>query len=183
MTIADKTFTDPFDIIPEAVSGQALGSAANRWELFGGQMLLNAQPVFSVEMSANITNMAIGVDHTVTFDTEVTDRGGNFNVGTYTFTAPEGGQYALALHLFLAGVDSAATYVRCRIVTSNRTYLWYFPAGQLAADSNAVGVGLSVIADMDAADTSYATIRAQGGAVQMDVASGDFSRFMGWLLG
>lgn len=34
MTIADKTFTAPWDIYPQAATGQELGHAANLWDLF-----------------------------------------------------------------------------------------------------------------------------------------------------
>lgn len=183
MTIADKIFTSGWDIIPEDASGQALGDATHRWELFGGQMLLDAQPAFSVEMSASMFNLATGADTTVLFDTEVFDVGGNFNVGTYTFTAPETGIYALDLQLDLNNVDSGATWIRAFIVTSNRIYVYYFPTAAMAGDDDYVNMVVPVIADMDAADTAYATIRQEGGAVQMDISASIGSRFMGWLLG
>lgn len=183
MTVADKTFTSPFDFIPEAASGQTLGDATRRWELFGGQMLLNAQPVFSVEMSATMLNLATGADTIIEFDTEVFDIGGNFNVGTYSFTAPEDGIYSLILQVDLHAVDSAATWIRSLIVTSNRSYVYYFPTGAMANDDDYVNMIVPVIADMDAADTAYATIRQEGGAAQMDVSASIGSRFMGWLLG
>lgn len=42
MTIADKTFTGPWDIFPQAATGQELGHAANLWDLFTREVTFNA---------------------------------------------------------------------------------------------------------------------------------------------
>lgn len=136
---------------------------------------------FCVGLDGNMTNIAIDTDHTVEFDDERYDVGSDFNTGTYTFTAPVGGYYMLIAKLYVLAVDTAITYVRTQIVTSNFSY--YFDNDMpYSSDLAWWTQSWSVIADMDASDTAYVTIKVVGGAVQTDVENGNSSQFMGYLL-
>ncbi len=137
---------------------------------------------FSVVMSAEMTDIATGADTTLEFDTEIFDIGDNFNVATYTFTTPVKGIYAMSLIIRLEDADTAATWMRTQIVTSNRTYIRSFPINKLTGDDDYVGWAMAPIVDMDAADTAYATFRQEGGAAQTDIIE-DRTWFMGWLIG
>ena len=149
------------------------------------QMTYPTQACFSVGMSADMLNLAINVNNTVLFDTEIFDLGDNFNPATYTFTAPVTGKYLLIAYVRLDNVDSAATYIRIVIHTTSRVYIHYFSPLGLDQDVGYVTLACSAIAHMDAGDTAFVSVRAQGGAAQMDVilGAGSDNCFMGWLLG
>jgi hypothetical protein len=137
---------------------------------------------FSIIMSTQMSNIAIGVDTTIEFDTELFDIGNNFSTAIYTFTAPVNGYYQLITHLRLTDIDSAATWMRALIITSKRVYYQYWPVNKLSGDDDYVTFNFTAIADMDASDTAYITFRQQGGAAQTNVAIlGTY--FMGWLIG
>jgi hypothetical protein len=146
-----------------------------------GQVTKPLQPAFSATMAANQNNIVAGGARTIIFDSEIFDLNADFNPATYTFTAPVTGKYHLSAMLRVDQVDTAADYYYMSIVTSNRTYTkWLDP--NYGADLLYFTLDLSVIADMDAADTAYVTIFQSGGANQADIiASSSF--FMGYLLG
>jgi hypothetical protein len=141
------------------------------------------QPVFSVIKSGDQSNIATGVAVLVTWETEILDVGGNFDLATEIYTAPLSGAQLFAVCLRCDDVDTASNWFRLRIVTSNRTYEKYWPSGQMAADAVRFGFTLAVIADMDAADTAFVQVETQGGAAQTDIIAGSGTRFMGWFLG
>ena len=128
------------------------------------------QPAFSAYNSATDLNVTgNGTQATVDFDTEVFDQGGDFAADT--FTAPMAGRYQLNAHVSVEQI-SGATGVALRIVTSNRTYL---KDTTLSVNAGQVDtcLSLSVLADMDAADTATVTIAVKGvGADTSDVTGG-----------
>lgn len=130
------------------------------------------QPAFCVEMSADQLNIATGAERTVLFDTERFDQGGNFNVGTYTFTAPITGKYLICASLYLAAVDTAADFYRLRIHSSNDNYDNMLDPN-FSADLNYQTLVLSHIIDMDVNDTVYITLQQNAGAAQTDIKKDD----------
>jgi hypothetical protein len=138
---------------------------------------------FSATLSVSQNNIATGSNVTVQFDTETYDIGSNFDTATYTFTAPVAGYYRLIAYVRFDGVDTASDWVRMRISTTRRNYDTYFPSNQLVADANRLTLVCTTIADMGVSNTALVQVQCQGGAAQTDiVASGQNSRFMGWLI-
>lgn len=125
----------------------------------GGEITMPLQPAFSAYNSATRSNVTgDGTNYTVVYDTEIYDRGGDFNNSTYTFTAPVTGIYSLKGCLLLTGLDNDPTQLNISLVTSNRTY-------NAEVNSSAFPVGnyqMDMIrdCDMDAGDTAVVKIQA-----------------------
>jgi hypothetical protein len=134
-------------------------------------------PAFQVQL-ANMSNIAVA-QTTMTFSSEIFDQDDNFNVSTFTFTAPVTGRYLLAINVRLDDLDSAADYYQLYLVTSNRTY---YPGtidpdiGDIDADF--FPLGGTVLADMDKGDTAFTRILQTAGSVQTDVVDGYFSGYL-----
>lgn len=117
------------------------------------------QPSFNAYKTGNSTNVTgDGTAYTVTFDGEVSDRGGNFNTGTYTFTAPADGDYLLTAKVYLANIAAAHTGFSLDLVTSNRTYRTDFKNSSTGNFS----VQITQLADMDTNDTATVQITVSG---------------------
>ena len=79
-------------------------------------------------------------------------------------------------------VYSAANYYVFKIITSNQEYRTIFDP-DFGQDQAYWFVLLSVIADMDASDTAYATFYQDGGAAQTDIdGSAAYTYFTGCLV-
>ena len=124
----------------------------------GGEITMPLQPAFSAYNSATRSNVTgDGTNYTVVYDTEIYDRGGDFNNSTYTFTAPVTGIYSLKGCLLLTGLDNDPTALNMSLVTSNRTY-------NAEVSSSAFPVAnyqMDMIrdCDMDAGDTALVRIQ------------------------
>lgn len=128
------------------------------------------QPAFMAYLNTTVANATgDGTAYTVIFDTEVYDQGGDFNLGTSTFTAPVTGKYFLQFSCFLTG-GTTITSANAKIVTSNRTYNNKMINGTGAVVDCSKTV--TVIADMDAADTATFTVTASDGGGKIDDVSG-----------
>jgi hypothetical protein len=148
-----------------------------------GNYTNSAQPAFQARKSANATN-ATGDNtaYTMTYDTERFDQGSDYNNSTYTFTAPVTGKYQFNVQVLIAGLASAHTYGNIDIITSNRTY---FTQSPLESDVVATQtLEYSMLADMDAADTAYVTVRVSGSTktVTVEGATDGTNHFTGYLV-
>lgn len=120
---------------------------------------------------------------TVDFDTEVFDRGSDF--ATDTFTAPVTGIYMLSANVLLTDLSTAATVGEVRIVTSNRTYICEIGLNPKAGGLE-YGGHITVLADMDIADTATVAVRVQGMAGDTADIIGSttmYTYFSGFLVG
>jgi hypothetical protein len=169
------------------VMGTTTLTEANLLDLTdGGATTLHSHAGAFAEVSfsayaESMTNIARDGDRTVLYSNQVYDNGGdNYNPATYIFTAPATGKYLLNAMIFGLNADSSAVYYRFSIKTSNRTYYVTEHAVRWDADVPYYNMQITVIADMDEADTAYVTIRQQGGADQFDISpSGNESIFQG----
>lgn len=115
--------------------------------------------------------------------TEIFDQSGDFNPGTSTgatFTAPVTGKYQFNAVVLLEGVASTNT-ATLTIITSNTTYRY----GNFGtAVTGNMPLTLSILADLDAADTCVVAIDAGNGAKTVDVYGGADYRtgFSGYLV-
>lgn len=136
-----------------------------------------AQPAFSVKPSETQSNLANNA--TIQFGTEIFDQGSDF--ASHIFTAPVSGKYQFNIAVRFRYVDTASDYSLIRLLTSNRNYdLWIIDPGVLASDPAYWGGMFSVLADMDASDTAYATFKYAAGSQQVDVLRDSY--FTGFLV-
>ena len=138
---------------------------------------LPGQPAFLAHPASNQADIAVGSDVTVAFGTEIFDQNADF--ASNTFTAPVTGKYQLNLNLELYQIDSAASYYQAKIVTSNRTYTSSVDM-DYGQDNTFDQIIVSVLADMDAADTASIAITQTAGSAQTDVLTN--SHFSGYLV-
>lgn len=158
-----------------------LGGAAGNTK--SGTLSIPAQPAFQAYNSTDRTNQTgAGAVVTVTNDTEVFDQANNFSANI--FTASITGRHRFSASARATAIPAGATSLTMEIVTSNRTYRrsWSFTAGTFTAFS----ADMSVLADMDAADTAYVTLSIGGGAGNTATisgpSSGNFTFFSGELV-
>ena len=162
-------------VLADGASLPTVGQVAGfHWMVYDGTnfRLMNPnfkQPAFLAYNSttdANVTGDGSGVK--VNFDTEVFDTSSALT--SDTFTAPVTGKYLLCATVQVGGIDtSTADIFRLRIITSNRTYenVTLTTTNDLHAQMSG---SMSVVADMDAADTAFVQISVTGmGSATADV--------------
>jgi hypothetical protein len=138
-----------------------------------GERTMALQPSFLAYLSTNQLNLAINTTHTVQIDTEVFDQGGDFNTGTYTFTAPVTGRYQINLTIYFTDMDMDTNYYGFQIITSNRTFTQWYDPDIFDVDAPYWSWSASHIFDMDASDTAYAAVFVHNsGAAQLNISGG-----------
>ncbi len=161
---------DPFVI----AQGTALGTNNIMSVATSGEINYPLQPSFLAYLPSSDTNVtgnaATYTLGSVTALTEVFDRGTNFNTNG-TFTAPVTGRYQLSVGTRITGCTIATTGT-ININTSNRGFQTSI---QRPAGSTYFQPSLSVLADMDAADTFTCTILSLGEAGETDDILGSAS--------
>lgn len=136
------------------------------------------QPAFQAIPASSQDNIATGSDITIILGTERFDAGGNF--ASNTFTAPVDGKYPLLASINASQLDSASTTYTVKIVTSNKSYSYFFDSDKmLTADSGFMNMAFSALADMDANDTAHIIINQASGTQQTDIQTGTV--FSGYL--
>ena len=143
------------------------------------------QPCFQAYLSAtqsNVTGDATSYAITGAIWTEVKDTGG-FSNGT--FTAPVAGTYLFHGQVLFGGMGSGFTLHSMWISTSNRPYRGWHES-DTANTSAEQGRSFCVVADMDASDIAYLTVKVSGSSKTVDVfgtSSAQTTNFSGFLLG
>ena len=145
-----------------------------------GEMNLPLQPAFLVTNGTGASDVTgDGTTYEAVWATEVFDQGGDF--ASNAFTAPVTGRYQLNAKISIRQIGAAHTSMIFNIVTSNRSYKQLIVQGSQLYSSYMFEV--SVLADMDAADTAYINIQINGSTKTCDfdgdAASNNFS---GWLV-
>ena len=147
-----------------------------------GAITAPLQPAFSVVPASDQDNATgNGTNATVVFGTEIFDKNADF--ASNTFTAPVTGSYFLSASVTVHDHTSSNTTGRLQIVTSNRAYLYEFDPAENISGAGVGSFSVTVLADMDAADTSTVTMQIfDAGSAAVDIqASGTF--FQGHLVG
>ena len=164
--------------------GSALGTTSHIVIDENGHVTKPLQPAFLAQASGAVTNVATNnAISTLVMGTEYFDLNGDYNTGTYTFTAPVTGKYLFSFSATLNNVDTGATYISIHIRTSNRNYNEgnAFGINGYSADETRVEVSQTILADMDANDTATLGIQQFEGTAQMDV-NDDSAYFCGHLV-
>lgn len=162
---------DPFVIS----QGTALGTNNIMSVATSGEINYPLQPAFLAYLATTANNKTgTGTSYQLGTDalTEVFDQNSDFNTNG-TFTAPVTGKYALNTSSIISGC-TIATGQTTQISTSNRIYSSQFnrPAG----NSN-LCAPISVLADMDAADTAVVNVMSSGEAGDTDDILGSSTLF------
>lgn len=120
----------------------------------GGEIMLPFQPAFLAYKSSETVNVTgNGGVYDIYYDTELFDRGNDFNTTTGVFTAPVAGLYALTATVMLRGMSTAATFATFSLRTSNRNYV-VDQGLNVAAGQPQIAMVIHALADMDAGDTA-----------------------------
>ena len=164
--------------------GGGSSSASNVTQLMSmdnsGAITKPNQPAFLVTKTTIRVDKPNSGEETIAFETEVFDQNADF--ASNTFTAPVTGKYQLNATIRLDEVDTAASYVRIRINTSNRIYVNIIDPN-FSADLSYLTLNLSVLADMDASDTAIVEVGQSGGSAQMDLpGNAQYQQFSGYLV-
>ena len=160
--------------------GSTLGTTSHIVIDANGHITKPLQSAFQAKVqTGGQASFAYNAAQTIIFSRETFDQNADF--ASNTFTAPVTGRYLLSFHGRVDDIDSAASWVRTEIITSNRNYKSSI-IDPRAFDADAVYWNFSqtVLADMDAGDTAYIYFGKSGGAAQSDLHGAD-SFFSGFL--
>jgi hypothetical protein len=160
------------------------GSNAERMRIDSAGIVTKPyQPAFSVsKASAGQANIAINTGAIINYDNEHFDNNSDFNLSTNEFTAPVTGKYQLNAMVRLDNIDTASSYTRVDLFTSNNVYKSIL-APKFTTDPAYVTFNVVVLADMDAGDIAYVQVVQAGGTVQTDVTtSTQYQNFSGYLV-
>jgi hypothetical protein len=166
----------------EIGKGSAHGTTAHMIFDTNGIIRKPLQPAFHVR-SPGRNNIAHNTTNVVeTLNNEIIDTNGDFDTSNYTFTAPVTGSYLLACNMRWGTVLSSFDYYNAFIETSNRNH--EVMINTFDSNENYYGVGMAVVADMDAADTAVLKVfisSTGSGNTNSDV--GTPTKLSGYLIG
>ena len=145
-----------------------------------GHITKPLQSAFLAQPSSTQTNFPVNTASTIIFGSERFDQNADFD-GTYLFTAPVTGKYQLNVEIFVQAINNGYEFLEVHLVTSNRTYRHSSTPDHFMDTDSSLHMGLSVLADMDAADTAYVQLNVPNtGSAQTDVHT--YSSFSGYLV-
>ena len=147
-----------------------------------GHITKPKQPAFLVKPDGNSSALTADSYFTIEFDSEIFDNNADFNTTNYTFTAPVTGRYQLNFSSYLYLLDTAADYYLLFIDTSNNDYSVILDPGGYDGDINYQSWVISTLADMDASDTAVVKVYQQAGSQQVNLISGGYTWFSGYLV-
>lgn len=139
------------------------------------------QPAFLAYRQSTVADQTgDATSYTVVCDGEVFDPAANYNTTSGVFTAPTTGRYLLTFQCTLAELAAGHTQHELRINTSNRNHRVVDIFGSNAFTTRSML--MSVVTDMDAADTATFVVRISGATKVVDV-TGDATDFYTFVSG
>ena len=150
-----------------------------------GEINYPLQPSFMAYVNTTVLNITgNGAEYKICDDnnTTVFDQSSDYD-DDGVFTAPVNGRYQFNSTMTISDTDVSMTIGLFKIVTSNRTY--EISKGFFNTDYPPITQSSVIMTDMDAADTSYATITlSNGGGDTADIIGGAsaYSIFSGFLM-
>ena len=137
-----------------------------------GIWLSSHQPAFLVGIATTIDNQTgDNTAYTIAWTSEIYDQNADFS--STTFTAPYTGKYQFSTIIAWQGLTSSHTGALTRIGTSNRDYNVDTNPWNLRNVASTTGISCdsSILADMDAADTSSILVVVYNGTKVADLNS------------
>ena len=130
-----------------------------------GSVTTPAQPSFKGQVSYGSQNNVSGdaTQHTVIFDTECFDRGGDYNNATGIFTAPVTGLYQLNSTVQVAGTTTAMNDSIMHIAGDVSITIWSGSGTTVDYDAGFSASGSGLV-DMDAGDTAKVVVDFRSGS-------------------
>jgi len=161
--------------------GSALGTTTAMSFDANGIITKPLQPAFGVNQVGATVQSNLSNNTTITFAVETFDNNGDF--ASNTFTAPVTGKYQMQFHGRFHAIDTAASYYRLNLITSNRTYGSFILDPRFrdgSSDLDYYPFHFVYLVDMDASDTATIQFQQSGGATQTDASEIMF--FSGYLV-
>ena len=158
---------DDGDDTLEIGKGNAHGTTAHMILDTNGIIRAPLQPCFLAFKSANTASATgDGTMVTIVYNTEVFDTNADYDNSTGVFTAPVTGKYSFQGTVKLGGVSSSCTRIFGGFIGSNRDGQIFceMPAdgGEGLSGNQIHTISFAFILDMDASDTCYMVIGANG---------------------
>lgn len=148
-----------------------------------GEINYPLQPAFRAQITAVQNNVTgDGTTYTVQFNTEIFDQNGDFDTGTYTFTAPVTGRYMLTASLYLGDIPNTTTFVQMNIVTSNRTSFHLLNTIPTYKAAGEYTPKIAELFDMDVGDTALVQVLVGGSTLVVDIQNAAATNFTGYLV-
>jgi len=136
------------------------------------QLTMPNQPCFQARNTTTDTSVSTGTQHTIEFDSERFDQGGDFNNSTDIFTAPVTGKYQLNVQVYLANIPTDAGYFYIQLITSNDVYTNIADADAFDAEMSYYVFNISCVTDLDANDTAKVIYYQVGGTASVNINGG-----------
>jgi hypothetical protein len=147
-----------------------------------GEVTKPYQPSFMVSKSSDQTLVVGTGANTITWQNEVWNVGGNFDIAANEFAAPVTGKYYLQTQLRIDNFDTASAHYLLKIITSNRTKQVIVDPN-FSSDLSYYTMNLSSVFDMDAGDIAYVALTQYSGTASHIDDSSSYTSFSGYLLG
>jgi len=170
---ANSTISSVFNANVDLGSNLLVGNAGTTGIAISanGEVTMAAQPAFAAFKTTASTNQTgNGAAVTLGFDSEIFDVNGDYD-GVNTFTAPVTGKYSFTTKLRLYNQTASSTYALMQVVTSNRTWYFYWAWWQTTGSSG--GPNLVATVDMDASDTATVVVTSYGESSDLVTIAGD----------
>lgn len=168
-----------------STADDATGAIQTAMTISNAQIITLAKQPAVIAYMTNTVNNVTGdsTAYTVIFDTETLDRGGNYNLGTGTFTAPVTGLYLFTVQL--TTTPGLYTNWIVELVGPSNVKSAQWTGNSAAADGTAnwTTPSLSTHCYLTAADTVTVRFTVTGGAKDVDIIGGQFSKFTAELVG
>lgn len=168
-----------------STADDATGAIQTAMTISNAQIITLAKQPAVVAYMTNTVNNVTGdsTAYTVIFDTETLDRGGNYNLGTGTFTAPVTGLYMFTVQLTTTPGLYTNWIVELVGPSNVKSAKWTGNSSAADGAANWTTPSLATHCYLSAADTVTVRFTVTGGAKDVDIIGGQFSKFTAELVG